>query len=319
MSAYLIDRVQIAIKIEAVEGTPEVLGDADVVRPIFEPEWAPSFEMFEQEEAAPSFSAIQQVSGEKSAVIRWATPIKGSGAAGTVPAHLTVPLRGCGLGQAIVGGVSVTYAPISQLVPSVTVQMLEVFTDGTVKRHQISGARGNAVFEGVKGIPTLTRIEFTGRYFKPDEIGAAFATPALGPVPPPMLNAAMTFQGAGALKLSAATIDLGNVPSLQNDPNQEHGNFSTLLTNRRMTGSIDPQQEKAAVIDFFQNLEDNVEGVLSYVLGSVAGNIATLTSPKAQITNITPGDREGIRTEALDLQFNRNTDGGDDEFSLVLT
>ncbi len=319
MSAYLIDRQQIAIAIEAVEGTPEVLVAGDVVRPIFEPEWAPSFEMFEQEEAAPSFSAIQQVAGEKSAVIRWATPIKGSGALGVVPPHLSVPLRGCGLGETIDSGVSVTYAPISQSVPSVSIALLEVYTDGTVKVHLVTGARGNVVFEGVKGIPTLARFEMTGRYFKPTEVGVALATPALGPVPPAMLNAAMTFQGAGALKLSACTIDMGNVASLQNDPNQEHGNFSALLSDRRMNGSIDPQQEKIAVIDFFANLEDNVEGVLSYVLGSVPGNIATFTTPKAQITNLTPGDREGIRTEALDLQFNRNTDGGDDEFSLVFT
>ena len=55
-----------------------------------------------------------------------------------------------------------------------------------------------------------------------------------------------------------------------------------------------------------------VEGV-----GATAGNIVTITLPKTQYTDAPYGDRNGILTFDVGLQFNQNS--GDDEISIVMT
>ena len=78
MPPFLIARRHIAMKVEAVEGTPESLADADVIAPAFGIEYAAAIEFFNREVVQASFSRITQIAGERSAT--WLTrETKGSG------------------------------------------------------------------------------------------------------------------------------------------------------------------------------------------------------------------------------------------------
>ena len=63
----------------------------------------------------------------------------------------------------------------------------------------------------------------------------------------------------------------------------------------------------------------NAEGVLTYTVGSGAGNVFTFSAPAVQYVNIQDAEREGILTRPIDLMFNRSVDAGEDELSLAFT
>ena len=317
---FIIQRQQVALKIESTEGTDAVPVDADVIAPVFDVEFTPTFEVFERDNVQASFSRLPQIQGERSAVISFSTEIKGSGTAGTAPANLSAPLLAAGFGETIVTSTSVTYAPASASLSSATVEIREGAVGTEFMQKKIVGARGTVVFEGVKGDIVLARFTFTGRYVEPTNTAiSAFTTPSPGQTPESFLNATLSFQGAASLKVQNVNLDIGNDVQMRNDVNQATGNFSALIVNRAPTGSIDPEQELVATINFFNQLTTNAEGVLSYILGSTAGNISTFNAPKAQIINATEADRNGIRILNLDLQLNQSAAAGDDELTLVFT
>lgn len=315
---FLTKRNQIAVKIESTEGTDATPADADVVAPAYNIEWSPSVEMSERDNVQASFSRLSQVAGERSATVSFATELKGSGTAGTVPANLSAALRACGLSETIVAVTSVTYAPVSEDIPSVTIEVREGAANGTFKSKKLLGARGTFTIEAVKGDVVLVNFEFTGKYVEPTDT-TAFATPSPGQAPIAFLNAGISFQGVGALKVQNLSLDMANEISLRNDANDATGNTAAVLVGRAPTGNIDPEQEDVGTINFFNKWTTNAEGVLTYNLTGSAGNIMTFTANKVQIGSVSEGDRDSIRIEELDLLFNQNTDDGDDEFAIVFT
>lgn len=323
MSPFLTTRQQVLAKIETTVGVDAVVGAPDVIHPVFgPPEWTPSVEMNEREVVQPSLSRIQEKSGERSAQITFSVELKGSGVAGTVPPQLSVLLRACGFSEVIVGGTSVTYAPASEDNPSITLVVLEgseVSGAATVKQKKIIGARGTVTFPAVKGQPVMASFTFTGKYVEPDDIAAFFIVPALGPIPVSFLSAAVSLLGVGSHKLQNLEFDMANEVVLRNDVNDATGNTEAVLLSRKPVATADPEQVPTATDNFFADWTDEVLAAISYVLGSVAGNIVTVTAPNVQITNIGEADRDSIRTEGLDLALKGNTAAGDDEITFVFT
>ncbi len=318
MTTFLRSRRQIALELEATEGTAETIVAADVIHPAFGVEYTAEFETNERELVEDSFSRIQRVTGERSATISFSVELKGSGTAGTAPLALARALQACGFAETIVASTSVTYDPISESISSATLEMREMHGDGIAKIYQIVGARGTVTFTAVKGQPVMANFTFTGRYIEPTE-GTALTTPVLGTTPEVFLGAAFSFLGIGTLKVSQVEIDMANAVSLRNDANQVSGNFSAIITGRVPTGSADPEIEKIATLNTYNKLTTNAEGILTYVLGSTAGNITTITAPKTQITNIEQLDRDGISADTLSLVFNRSVAAGDDEIAIAFT
>lgn len=315
---YKTKRQQLTMKKETTEGTDAVVAAADVLSPIFDTEYVPNFETFDRDAQDVSFSRFTKVSGERTATIRFATEVKGSGTAGTAPPNLSVPFQCAGLAETIVGATSATYDPASASIPSCTAQLAEGSATTTFRLRKIIGARGTLVLEHTKGAPVLARFEFSGRYIAPTD-GTAFAAAVSTPNPEPFLNTSLSFQAIANLKANSLTIDMGNEIVARNDPSQLTGVFSFAYAGRNVTGSLDPEREPIATFDSFNQVITEAEGVLSYTLGATAGNIYAFSAPKVQITNIAEADRDALRTEALDLAFNKSAAAGDDEIQLVFT
>ena len=316
---YLANRQQIAMKIESTEGTDAVNADADVLAPVEGLEWAPNFELNDRGDTVQnSHSQLSAIVGEQSATVSFSTEIKGEGNAGVVPPNLSVALRACGFSETIVAVTSVTYAPVSEDYESATIEIREVSNDGTAKIKKILGARGTVTFEAEKGGLVRANFEFTGKYVEPTE-GAAFTQPSPGTVPVAFQGVQFSLHGVGSLRIQSLEIDMANEVNPRNDVNDSTGNTSGIITGRAPTGTINPEQEDIATINFFNKVTTNAEGSMSFVLGTSAGNITTFTMPKTQITDSQDGDRDTIRTEELALRFNQDTDAGDDEISIVFT
>ncbi len=323
MPPYLTNRQQLLAKVEVTPGTDAVVGAPDVIHPVFgPPEWAPTVEMNEREITQPSFSQVQQKAGERSAQMTFSTELKGSGAAGTAPPNLSVLLQACGFSEVIDPGVSVTYAPASEDIPTLTMEILEGSVDsgaGTVKRKRILGARGTVSFSQIKGQPVMANFVFTGKYVEPDDIAAFFAVPSIGPVPVSFLNAAVSIFGVGTHKIQNLELDMANTVVMRNDVNDPTGNVEALITGRKPVGSTDPEQVATATDNFFSDWTEEVLAAISYALTGAAGNIVTVNAPNVQKTNIGEGDREQVRIESIDLALIGNSDDGDDELTLVFT
>ena len=316
---FLPRRTQLALKLEGTEGTDAVVADADVIHPVFNVEYTPEFTMFERDVVAPSFSRLAQISAEQQATISFSTELKGSGSAiDTPPPNLSAPFQACGMAETINASTSVVYDPASASNSSATIEIRELEGTTITKIKKIVGARGTFTIEAVKSQAVLVNFTFTGRYVEPTQ-GVALVTPTPSPVPEPFLNAGFTFQGVGSLKVQTVTLDIGNEVSMRNDVSQATGNFSAVIVGRNPVGSLDPEQELIATINFYNNLTTVNEGVLNYVLGSTAFNITTINVPKAQIINLAEADRDSFRTVALDIQMNQSVAGGDDELKITFT
>lgn len=323
MPPFIPRRQQVLAKVEATSGVDAVVAAADVIHPVFgPPEWAPTVEMNEREVTQPSFSQVQQKAGERSSQVTFSTELKGSGTAGTVPPNLSVLLQACGFSEVIVGGTSVTYAPASEDIPSLTIEVLEGSVDSgaaTVKRKRLLGARGTVSFTAVKGQPVLANFVFTGKYVEPDDIAAFFAVPSIGPLPLSFLNASVVILGVGTHKIQNLEFDMANEITMRNDVNDPTGNTEALYVARKPVGTADPEQVATATDNLFSDWTEETLAAISYALTGAAGNIVTVTAPNVQITNIGEGDRDSVRIESLDLALIGNSDDGDDELTLVFT
>lgn len=314
---FLTTRGHIALEIEAVAATGETLVDADVIHPIFEPDWTNDVAMGDREVVQDSFARIKKIAGERFGTISFAVELRGQGAAGVAPTFGKA-LECSSFLETIVGGTSVQYSLISEAIKTATIEyrMGGIGTD--VRTFRLIGAHGTVSIEAVKGQPVLLRFTFTGKYVEPTDAATQFVTPAIGPDPAAFLNATISFFSIGTLIVQGITLDLANTIVMRNDANDATGNVRALITGRAPSGSIDPEQVLNATLNLFDKLTSQAEGVLSYVLDKGAGNKVTVSAPAVQIASLANADRDAIATNALDLVLNGSAVAGDDELDLLI-
>lgn len=309
------------MKLEVTFGTYTDPAAADIIEPVVgELEYTPNVEMFTRELINESLSPVAQIPGERSASISFTTELKGSGAAGTAPTHLSVPFRACGMGETIVAVTSVTYAPISTAQESASIKILETDETGVAMRKRLAGGRGSFSIDAQKGQPVMVAFEFQGKYFEPDQVaGALSPSPSSGLTPVPFLGVTFSLLGVSTLLVQAVTMDIANEVSMRNDINDASGNIGASIVSRQPVATVNPEQALVATINPWNKLTTAAEGVLSFVLGSSAGNIVTFSAPKAQIVEVSDGDRDTLAVNDLSLQLNGSAVGGNDEFSIAFT
>ena len=315
MGRILSNRQIVAAKIEAAEGTPETLAGADANVQILEPaKWEPNIGMFARQLMDVSYSNFAMIPGTRLGTITFTVENKGSGAAGTAPA-LGKCFKACGLGETVVGGVSVTYAPVSALasVPSLTVA---IYQDGV--RKQIKGARGNVKYSAINGEPGKFEFTFVGVYDAVTDQSLLTPSGVETTVPVALLSATFSVASFSAF-ISQISFDMGNKLEPRPDINQASGYISTLLTGREPKGAFDPELELVATHDWYGRWLAGTTGSLTWRHPGSAGNISVFTVPKCQYTKISDGDRNGIALAPVEYLMVRNSTGGNDELSIAYT
>jgi hypothetical protein len=304
------NRSQLACKAESVEGTFETLAGVDVI-PVFNLSFKPTTEIGERPNVSSSLSRWASIAGARSAVMEFDMELKGSGTVGTAPA-LGKLLKCCGFGETVVAVTSVTYLPASSSISSMS---LAAYIDGKIKK--IWGARGDMSLKLEKGKPGMFHFVFTGADYSDADgamLSSGIAYEATKPIP--FMNSSYTLDSYAAL-IGSLEIKMNNSVVLRDDVNTISGHKSAVITGRKPTLSIDPEECLVATYDWFTKLKTNVEGALSCVLTGTAGNICTITAPKIQYTAVNPADKNGIASLGIDCQLNRNA--GDDEISIAFT
>lgn len=257
-----------------------------------------------------SIAALPQLFGGTLMAMTFDVEIKGSGTAGEAP-EFDALLRACGLAATVSAGVSVVYEPASDNHESCTIHYFEAG-----KKFAMTGCRGTVSANVEVGAIAKLSFTLTGHVATPvDSPNPAASYDAV--VPPVMVGAAFAVGGL-AETISALSFDLGNEIVTPANLNASDGYDEIRLVRRDVTGSFDPLSKLVAVNDVIGDWRDMADKALTTgVLGTVAGNQFKVDMPKIRYREISPGDRERLRTYQIGFGAGENL--GDDEIVLTFT
>lgn len=310
----LKQRRVLAAKIETVEGTAETLDASCGGILVYDVLGLPEIEQIQRKALSASLSKFPNMTGKQSGKITFKAELKGTGAAysSSVKPLISPYLRACGFAETVdvtPGAEKITYDPASSGAPSLT---MGFYDDGLIYKYK--GCRGHVKFSGQTGGIVMAEFEFQG--VLDSIIDGALLTPTYENVTPPnCLNVPVTLDAYAAV-INSFNIDPGIKTALRTDISQASGYRSALITDREMTGKIDPEKVLVAAYDIHG--KQKTGALIALTIGPVGAtqyNKFTFTAPKAQITAVGDAEREGITVADLTLKFNRNT--GDDEIRLV--
>ena len=264
---------------------------------------------FDRPVVTADLSKYAPIHGRKYAQISFSTEIKGSGVAGTAPDWGRF-LECCGFGETIVASTSVTYAPISASIPSLT---LHVYKDG--KLFVVTGARGNAKFRFPVGEPAMIDFVFTGHPV--DDQDSAVPTPTLDSTAPLSVKGTSFTINSFAGVIAALELDMANEVVIPDSVVDASGYGEVTIVDRNPSGNINPEATLVADHDYWSEWEDDTQMALSIALTGSAGNISTFTAPKLVYRELKVSEREKIMI--YDATFSAARNSGNDEASLAMT
>jgi hypothetical protein len=312
------NRVLLA-KLESVVGTAESLADADGVFCAYDVEINPNID-FQQRTQQGGMSHLAGKTGAESCQLSFKMNLYGDGAAGT-PAWANIFLPACGLvnkaGQVFSPsskGVGVTGGGAASATPRALT--MGVYQDNAGLKKVLAGATGNVRFAFSVGQMIVMEFSFSGVWQDVVD-NATLPTPNYPPeLPMSCLGATMTLAGAAIPCWSSLSVDLGNEVSLRPCATKAKGFVSSLITNRRVTGTLDPESTQVSVFNPYNDWTASTESALSLAVTDGTDTI-TIAAPKLQFTNVQEADRNGMQTDAISFQCNAASDAGDDELSLT--
>lgn len=313
----LVNREVILAKTEVTYGTdsvPVAGTDAMLVENIA---WSnEGLRLNERPAVRSSLGKLQQVFGGTLRSITFDVEIKGSGvdpATTATPPEFAPLLRACGMLETITASTSVAYTPESDPAnhESITIYY---FQDGI--RYDLVGCRGNVSFNMETGALGKMSFTFTGHLVGPTDV--ALPTPTVLSVVPDALIGASFSAGGFASIVNALSLDMSNTLALPPSIAASDGYDEVQITARDPNGSYDPEAELVGVEDPWADLIADAALAFSIgPVGAVAGNIYTFALPAVSYRDLSPGDRDGIRT--YDIPFGAAEATIDDEVSLTFT
>lgn len=310
-----------------------VAPDADDAFAAFDISVSPEGENYQRQESRGDYGKLDSVPAGATGEISFKVASFGSGATGpTTPPDHDVALFAVGMKREAnpsASATSHTYKPTAlfdggSAGTDPTVQQPEeaysvaAWFDGI--KYAIKGAVGNAVFTWTVGSALEIAFTFRGAYVATIDQAIVTPTSASTTVPPTFLSAGFTVDGYAA-EIEQLSVDLGNELGALIDANDPNGTKGFTITNRRATGSINPNMVLAATYNFFAKWRAGATFALSTgSLGPAAGNKIQLVVPRGQFNAPSVGDREA--NQILDIPFACGVAAGGadgDEFQLIYT
>jgi hypothetical protein len=300
----------LAAKIETTIGTPITLAAADAAFNIYDAMIQCTTEM-EQRQGQGGFGMFSSIPSGRVGVATFRTNLEWSGTG--VPAWASTFLPACGWVAS-----SGVFTPRSEA-PGSNVKTL------TIGMYQDNGA-GGTVFKSIAGamgsftinLPTgrLGFIEwtFTGVWQPPTNVTMISPTYPTAP--------ALRYAGGLAewndvnLCVESATVESGNNVIMRECPTTAAGYISAFITDRVPTISANPEATTIAAQDRWAAWLASNEHLLELDVEGPAGSVMTIDAPKAQIINNQEGDRNGMVTDEIEFQANKNGATHDQELSI---
>lgn len=304
-----IMKMALLAKVEAVKGTAETPTGAANAMLVSNVNLTP----LEGEEAQranikPWFGSEGSVMTTAYSKISFNIEMAGGGAAGTVPAYAPL-MRACAISVTTVAGTSVTFAPITNGMESVT---LYANIDGT--NHIMPGAQGTVKSTtDIKGIP-VWQYEFTGLFVP--LAAAALPTPVYtafkDPVAVSKANTTLSLHGM-SLAASSFSWDIGNKVVKRDLMTID----SVEITDRESTAQVVFENTDIGVKDWVGGALAGNKGPLQLIHGKTAGNIIEINAPLAQLKKPSYSDSDGIQMINIPLTLCTGA-AGNDEWSIVV-
>ena len=308
----LTNREVLLLKVETTYGTDSVPVEGTDALLVENLGWSnEGLRMNERPAVRANIGMLQQIFGGQLRAVTFDVELKGSGTAVDAPPEIGAALRGCGFGETINAAVDVTYEPVSTGQESVTIYY---FQDGI--RYILTGCVGSVSFNLEAGAVGKASFTFTGHLATPTDV--ALASPAYNStVPPALISVPFSIGGFSAI-ISALAFDMSNTVGMPADISASDGYGQIRLTARDVNGSYDPEATVIADDNPQLDLQQGNTLVLDTgVIGPTAFNHYQITMPVVYYRDVSPGDREGIRT--YDIPFGAVDDTGDDDVTIVFT
>ena len=191
--------------------------------------------------AAGAFGRQNGSTGTRAGSLKFKVPAVGGGTAGTAPAWASVCFQACAMTLA-----AGTFAPFSA---SATQQAatFAVYENGALKK--MVGSMGTWTFNGEDGKTPYFEFDFKGVWLAPTD--ATMFTPQFGSVIPPAFEGATLTLGAFSPKISKVSIAYGAKVEMRQDVTNAAGFIAAIITDRKITGKIDPEMTLVAAYDQF--------------------------------------------------------------------
>ena len=253
------------------------------------------------------YGAYPQLVTNKRVELAFDVEIAGAGANDTAPAWADL-LKACAFNEVINTGSNVTFTPITDSIPSITIY---VYLDGVLQK--LVGARGTVSMNfSAGGIPKFS-FTFTGVYAAPTDnalSGGATFTDWKAPLAVDG-QATLSLHGT-AVVANEFNLDVGN-----NVVSEDIIGAARIdVRGRQATGSVTIDYTRVSTKDWVGLCAAQSTGALLLTLGaSTAGRGIQLNANRVALSNPVIGDREGLRTLQLALRF--VPFNGNDDFSLI--
>ncbi len=196
------------------------------------------------------------------------------------------------------------WRPITDPVPSLSAGLNQ---NGYLE--QLAGGRGNVKFSIADGGPGLFDFSFQGADAgQTDE--AALEDVDYENRTPPVLKSGTIALDTYTPKLQSFDFDMGAKLAMREDPAKSGGVLSFAHNGRMISGKIVVERVLAATYDFRGKFHAGTTMIVSLAWGT--SPTYRLYYPKAQITDVTPGDKDGTATLSLAYKAIGSMDKEDD-------
>jgi hypothetical protein len=121
--------------------------------------------------------------------------------------------------------------------------------------------------------------------------------------------------GSYAAVAGSFSIDSGNTLALRDSMNSVDGYLSTIVTQRKMSGTLNPEMTTVAAKDWFGLWKASTQqSLIIGNVGSGANNIYKFVIPTIRFKKVSDAERNGLAV--ADLQFDLEETSADDELTL---
>ena len=303
----LLKKIRVlAAKIETTAGTEIAVDATDADYNVFDAMMQRNTERFERQ-GQGGFGRISSAYGAEVGTCTFKVELTGSGTPNTAPQWALALLPACGLAHS--GG---TFSPTSEPPGSnAKTVTLALYENGLLKKMR--GCAGNCEITFDSGKPIMFDFTFQGAWVSVTD------APILAPTYPtakPIKASGSTFTIASYTpKYSTMKINLGNVIVPRPSAAVSGGIHSFMISDRRVTGTIDPEGALVATVDNYGKWIAGTEEAFSFAATDGTDTV-TFAGPKCERINIQEGEREGLLVDNIEFQFNKSAAAGNDEFTI---
>ncbi len=131
---------------------------------------------------------------------------------------------------------------------------------------------------------------------------------------PPIVLDARAYMDTSLIEINELSISLENSLGFKSSINEENGRASSRVTERGITGSIDPYKEDDSIANFTKYVENTAFKLFAYAKVPTStpgqfGNIVAIYMPNCVITEMGEGDQDGLLKDSISFSADRGSAG----------